>query len=94
MRFSLAVEVEGREEPIIVQIDSRDIRKWEASFGGSWLSDDVMTVTQMAQVAWAAAVRTGQWEGDYDSFDAVAVTLKRIEVEQVNPTQTALGVEP
>lgn len=86
MRFVASVTLEDRE-PFTVTIDSRDIRRWESSFDASWLNSGDLSVTQLCQVAWCAAVRSKQFEGTWDEFDESCVGLDQSgPAESANPT--------
>lgn len=91
MQFLLTVELEGRDEPIEVSCDSRDIRKWEAEYDRSWLSSDV-SVTSFAQLAWLGCRRHGLFDGGWDDFDAVCITVEQTSrPEAGNPTRKGRG---
>jgi hypothetical protein len=63
--------------------DARDLRRWEASTGRSWLADDVLSITDMTRLLFHAAARTGVFPGGWDEFDARCV--KFTAVEEDNP---------
>jgi hypothetical protein len=58
-----------------VEADGRDLRAWEAAYERSWFGE-VLSFTNLAQVAYLAGRRTGVINGTwptYESFDAHCV---------------------
>ena len=77
-----------------VEIDQRDIRRWESEVGRSWLTED-MTVTSFAQVAHLGLVRAGLFTGSWDDFDRAAVWVQEVSDEKpARPTRKGRGGRP
>lgn len=92
MKQSYAIEMaDGTTYEI--HSDARDIRKWEATYGTSYMSTP-LSFTEVAQVAYLAGVRTGVLNGrypTYDSFDAACVDARGLPGGGrlvADPTQT------
>lgn len=89
MQFLFEVELEGKDEPIEVRVDSRDVRRWESEYEKSWL-DNTMSLTTFAQLAWIACRRQKLFDGSWDDFDAVCVSVEHAEEpEKSDPTKKA-----
>jgi hypothetical protein len=70
-------------ETFDVSSDARDIRAWEAEYGKSYLSSP-LSYTEIAQVAYIAAKRTGVLRDEYPSykdFDAHCVEARGTRTE-------------
>lgn len=90
-RATFTVELDGRE-PFTVHPDHRDVRAWKfASRPGSnlaWAADE--EIVQGSWLSWNAARRTGEFDDDYEAWDAVCAAVILIdEGEEVDPTQPA-----
>lgn len=82
-KFKVSFE-DGSEKEALV--DQRDIRRWEAEVGRSWLTED-MTVTAATRVAYYGLARAGVFTGDWDAFDKVAVWVEEVPDEPARPTR-------
>lgn len=94
MRYAMTIEM-ADGATFDVDADARDIRAWEAEHELSWLSTRT-SATTMAQLAYAAARRTGVLNGqcpDYAAFDAqcVWVQMRRDEPLVADPTPPGRG---
>jgi len=77
MRQNYIVEMEDGTVHEI-ESDARDIRKWEATYGKSFMTSE-LSFTEVAQVAYIAGRRTGVLNGTYptyDAFDAACVDAR------------------
>lgn len=68
MRYRINVLMDDGEE-FTVETDARDLRAWEAERGTSWLAT-TLSLTELAQVSYLAAKRTGVLNGRYPTFES------------------------
>lgn len=89
MRQSYHVTMDDGTE-FEVTSDGRDIRAWETRYGLSWLSTP-LSYTEVAQLAYLAAGRTGVLNGrypTYEDFEKHCVETRGIPSAPIgNPTQ-------
>jgi hypothetical protein len=72
LRYVLDVTVDGRDEPVRVVADGREIRAWEARDQVSALHTE-LSLSVLTWMAWRAGQRTGalaEWP-TWEAFDAV-----------------------
>lgn len=77
MKYEFTAEMEDGET-FTAMADSRDIRRWEAMFKGSFIGD--VTITKLTQLAYIALRRTDQLGGRYPTwelFDDKCIELTR-----------------
>lgn len=68
----------------------RDIQQAEQLFAKrGWGKTESRPMTSAAAVAWAALVRTGQWQGDFDSFESVYLEVVPEATVVATPTEAA-----
>lgn len=67
MKYNLIAEMDDGTT-YIVSADARDLRRWEAEQGQSWMST-TFGLTHLAQLAYLALRRTGQLNGRYPSYE-------------------------
>lgn len=101
MRYRVAAQLEtetGEEVEIVVQVDGRDIRRWEAESGKSFLQHQ-NTYTDYAKLAFFAATRCGEFDGSWQEWDARCFDARDVrdpvEVEaDARPTRKGRGGRP
>ena len=79
----IAATLEGRDEPLVVDADGRDIRRWERDEGKSLFVDGA-SAGMLAFIAWSAARRAGVYDGSWELFDSECVDAR--EVPDGDPT--------
>jgi hypothetical protein len=88
VKHSYRVELDDGTE-FEVTSDARDIRRWEAVYGKSWLNTP-LSYTEVAQLVYLASARTGVLNGrfpTYDEFDAHCVATEGLPTPPIaNPT--------
>lgn len=62
------VELVEPETTFTVEVDGRDIRRWEAEYDASFTGTPA-SATQTAQLAHVAALRQGLFDGPWDIFN-------------------------
>lgn len=87
MKMGFTVDLVDPDESFDVDTDGRDIRRWEATESASYIRSTT-TVTQLAQLAYLAAVRLEQFAGTWEEFDERCVSVKS---RRLDPT---LGEAP
>lgn len=91
MKHSYRVELDDGET-FEVSSDARDIRRWEATYGKSWL-DTPLSYTEVAQLVYLACTRSGVLNGrfpTYDEFDRHCVATAGLPTPPIaNPTVPA-----
>lgn len=92
MKFVLEIGLEDTE-PFLVNVDSRDIRKWEATYEASWL-ECATSVTLLTQLAWLAARRAAQTNLEWQEFDDKCISIIRKDNDAENPTRRDHGEGP
>lgn len=84
MRNTYRVELEDPPESLVVETDGRDIRRWESTYATSYVTAET-SITQVTQLVHIAAVRAGQFRGDWEAFDGRCVAVRRGKA--VDPTE-------
>jgi hypothetical protein len=93
VRFTLTVELEGRD-PFDTLVTGRDVREYEARYDTSWLAETT-SVTAMTKLAHIAAVRHGQFTGDWAAFDAACEGVQAADGDDAaRPTPTSPTAGP
>ena len=88
MKYHLFAEMEDGTAFIAVA-DARDLRKWEATYGKSWIGTQ-FGLTHLAQLAYLALRRTRQLNGaypTYELFDEACVNVTGGNDEQEPSTE-------
>lgn len=87
---TLEVELDGRDEPVRVVVDGRDIRAWEAAHDLSFLTED-LSYTTLTELAGHAARRAGVYQGSLDEFMDAAVAVAQVDEQPARPTRRGRG---
>jgi hypothetical protein len=66
-RIELAVEIEGREQEVLVVVDQRDNARWEVQP----FRDDDAPFLRIRFLAWSALTRQGQYAAPFERFNDV-----------------------
>ena len=64
---TMEVELDGRDEPLRVTVDGRDIRRWEAANEKSFITEPI-SYTTLTELAGWGAVRQGLFDGKHKDF--------------------------
>lgn len=78
MRQSFTVQMDDGTE-YLIESDGRDIRAWEAAYDRSWFSNERLSFTIIAQLAYLAGKRTEVLNGafpTYEEFDAHCIDAR------------------
>ena len=78
---TLELELEGRDEPITVGVDGRDIRRVEAFTDTSFISADV-SYTNMTLLGGFAAIRQGKYDGSIETFLDLCTNVSEVSNEE------------
>ena len=82
----MEVELDGRDEPMRVTVDGRDIRRWEAANEKSFITEPV-SYTILTELAGWSAIRTGTYEGKHAEFMAEVINVTQISDEDEEPAR-------
>jgi len=83
----LEVHLEGSEEPLVVDIDGRDIRRWEEEHDASFITSDV-SYTMLTELGYFGAVRAGLESGTKKEWMDKAVSVTQVPAaDAARPTQ-------
>lgn len=86
---TFTVTLEGAA-PLTVTPDARDLRRWEAATGKSWLGLEVPSITDMTRLMFFAASRSGSFSGSWDDFDNRCITFDTADTDpKASPTDPA-----
>jgi hypothetical protein len=91
----MEVELDGRDEPIKVVVDGRDIRRWEAANEKSFITEPI-SYTSLTELAGHAAIRQGLYDGKHKDFMDDAVNVVQVGDEDdsevpAGPTKRGRG---
>lgn len=90
MRQTFRIELDDGES-VEAAADARDVRAWEAAYGKSFFSTPT-SYTEIAQIAYLAAKRTGALNGRYPTYDEF--DRHCVEVTGVRPVVAADPTRP
>jgi hypothetical protein len=86
--YRFEVTLDGPEETVVVGVDQRDIRAWEAKEERSWL-DESLSITTMTRLCHLALVRGGLTD-DWDVWEPRVVWVAEVgEPDAARPTRKA-----
>ena len=90
LRQRVELELDGHDDPIVVEYSAVDLRAWERDNDRSSLVE-VMSLNMLTWLGWHAASRQGLLNGvtTWTDFDAACVGVKtlRAEGEPARPTK-------
>lgn len=75
---TVEVEIDGQQDPVTVHYTAVDLRRYEAHFKQSVLTEG-MSLTMLTYLAWSAGKRDGQLNGEFtrwEAFDAKCVGVR------------------
>lgn len=88
LQQTVALDVEGIEEPVQVTYDARDMRAYEGEFGVSMISTP-SSISMLTWLGWHGAKRQGLLNGSHDTyvkFDALCTGVVVVKaVDAANP---------
>lgn len=89
----ITVHLEGRDEPLEVTTDNRDLVRWDLTRAKhKWPGMDEAPMLWATFVSWAAAKRTDNYAGTWEEWsnrDAISVDFDEADLEAVDPTRPA-----
>ena len=83
---TMGVELDGHDDVVTVVVDGRDIRKWEADKGLSFITED-LTYTMLTELAYFGAARAGQFDGDLARWLDEVVSVTQVAEGSARPTR-------
>lgn len=93
VRQKIAVHLDGRDEPLEIITDNRDLVRWDVTRAKhKWPNMDEAPMLWATFVSWSAAKRgelyAGTWE-EWSNRDCVSVDFDEADLEEVDPTRPA-----